>query len=96
MLPYHYEMIILPNNLQKYYGYGQRFIDCYRVFLNYLIVRHRDHRVMGMGITGQPIVNRDSQYTYYHRKKKNILLEKILHLQKVQLFATPEFVNFLH
>ena len=66
MLPYHYEIITLPNNVQKCYACGQRFADCYRIFANNLIFRHRNHRIMGMSITGQPIVNRDFQYTYYH------------------------------
>ena len=52
-------------------------------------------RIMGMNIAGQPIVNRVFQYTYYYLKKI-ILLEKILHLHKIQLcWPRQTFVNFL-
>ena len=69
ILPYHYEIITLPNNVQKCYGYGQRFADCYRVFPNNLLSGIEIAVIMGMSIIGQSIINRDFQCTYYHLKK---------------------------
>ena len=60
-MSYHYRIIVLKNNVQKCYGCGQGFSDCYRVFPDNLIVRHRDRRLKGMSSTSQPIVNRDFQ-----------------------------------
>ena len=95
MSPYHYEIIALPTNVQKCYGCGQRFADCYQIFPNTLIVRHRDRRIMGMSNTGQPIVNKGFEYIYYHLKKNHIA-RKILYLHKIQLCLPRQtFINFL-
>ena len=95
MSPYHYGIITLPNNVQKCYGCGQRFADCYRIFPNNLIVRHRYGRIMGMSITGQPIVNRDFQYTYYHLKKNHIARKNPVFAQNPVVFATPDVCQLL-
>ena len=95
ILPYHYEIITLPNNVQKCYGYGQRFADCYRVFRKNLIVRHRHRRIMWMSITGQPIVNRDFQYTYYHLKRNHIARKNYAFAQNPVVFATPDVCQLL-
>ena len=95
MSPYHYEIITLPNNVQKLYGCGKRFWDCYWVFLNNLIVRHRDHRIMGMSITGHPIVNRNFQYTYCHLKKNHIARKNPAFAQNIVVFATPDVCQIL-
>ena len=50
-MSYHYRIIALKNNVQKCYGCGQGFPDCYRIFPNNLIVRHRDRRLKGMSST---------------------------------------------
>ena len=95
MSPSHYEIITLLNNVQKYYGCGRRFADCYRIFPNNLIVRYRDRRIVGMSITGQPIVNRDFQYTYYHLKKNHIARKNPVSPQNPVVFATPDVSQLL-
>ena len=66
----------LSKNVRKYYRCAKRFADCYWVFFNNLIARHRDHRKMRISITGRPIVNRDFQYTYHHLKRDHIAGKK--------------------
>ena len=92
MSPYHYGIITLPNNVQKCYGCGQRFADCYRIFPSNLIIRHRDRRIMGMSITGQHIVNRDFQYTYYHLKRNDIANQNVI----VQPTPAQDLINILN
>ena len=52
MFPYHYHFT---KKCAK--------ITFYRAFPNNLIFSHRDHKIMAMSITSQPLVNRDFQYT---------------------------------
>lgn len=90
MSPYHYELIPLPNNVQKCYGCGQQFADCYRYYPNNLIVRHRDRRVMGSSISGHLIYNKDYQFTYYHLKRDHMARKNPLFRNNPVIFADPE------
>lgn len=66
------------------------FADCYRVFPNNLIVRHRDLRIMRMSVAGQPIVNRDFQYAYFHLQIDHVARKYPAFAQRPVLFATPD------
>ena len=50
---------------------------------------------MGMSITGQPLVNRDFQYTYYHLKKNHIARKNSAFAQNPVVFATPDACQLL-
>ena len=50
---------------------------------------------MGMSITGQPIVNRDLQCTYYHLKKNHIARKNPAFAQNPVVFATPDVCQLL-
>ena len=63
------------------------FADCYRVFPNNLIVRHRDVRIMRMSVAGQPIVNKDFQYAYFHLQIDHVA-------RKYPAFAQRRFVCY--
>ena len=52
-------------------------------------------RIMGMSITGQPIVNRDFQYTYYYLKKNYIARKNSAFAQNPAVLATPDFCQLL-
>lgn len=93
--PNHYETITLPKNVQKCYGCGQRFADCYRVFPNNLLSGIEIAVIMGMSIIDQPIVNRDFQCTYYHLKKNGIASKNPTFAQNPVVFATFDVCQLL-
>ena len=49
----------------------------------------------GISITGQPIVNRNFQYTYYYLKKNHIAKKNPAFPQNPGVFATPEVCRLL-
>ena len=50
---------------------------------------------MRMSLTGQPIVNRDFQYTYCHLKKNHIARKNPAFTQNPVVFATPDICQLL-
>lgn len=52
-------------------------------------------RIMGMSITGQPIVNRDFPYIYRHLKRNHIARKNTAFAQNPVVFTTPDVYQLL-
>ena len=67
IIPYHYEICLLPTKVQKCYGCGSDFVDKYRKPPFNLVVKHVDRRVIRRNeVTGQLVFSHDYSNTYYH------------------------------
>ena len=95
MSPHPYILIPLPPNVQKCYGCGQRFADCYRQFPRNFVVRHRDRRIIGMDGNGQPVLNKNFQFTYYHLKRDHIVRKNPLFMNNPVVFVPPDVYQIL-
>ena len=66
MSPHHYEIVMLPSNVQKCYGCGAIFSERSRSAPFNLCIKHVDKRVIGKNADGHLIYSRDYTNTYYH------------------------------
>ena len=85
MSPHHYEIVMLPSNVQKCYGCGEIFSERSRSAPYNLCVKHVDKRVIGKNADGHLIYSRDYTNTYYHPsmphiKRKNPLFTGVVYI----------------
>ena len=80
MLPYYYEITTVGNILRI----------VIESFPKKRIVRNGDRSIMRMSNTGQPIINRDFQYSYYHFKRDYIARKNPAFAQNPAMFATTD------
>ena len=66
MSPYAYEVVLLPNIVQKCYGCGSNFVAKYRSSPYNLVIKHMDRRIAGKDTLGQLRYSVDFNNTYYH------------------------------
>ena len=70
--PYNYEIVILPTNALKCYGYSRPFAEKYRSPPENVVVKHRDRRIRGFDKDGRVTFGVDFQSTYYHLNPEHI------------------------
>jgi hypothetical protein len=73
MSPGRYELVLLPANVVKCYGCGQKFAQKYRSSPYNIIIKHVDRRIRGRDASGNIVHNQDFTNTYYHLSKDHIL-----------------------
>ena len=73
MSPYHYEVALLPKNVQKCYGCGRQFVEKYRTAPHNVIIKHIDRRVRGKDTVGNLVLCHDFSATYYHPDSKHVV-----------------------
>ena len=86
MSPHHYEIVMLPSNVQKCYGCGAIFSERSRSAPFNLCIKHVDKRVIGKNADGHLIYSRDYTNTYYHPsmphiKRKNPLFTGLVYIE---------------
>ena len=70
--PHHYEIVTLPNNVQKCYDCGSAFALKYRSAPYNLVIKHVDKRVTGKNAAGHLVYSGDYTNTYYHPSNSHI------------------------
>ena len=85
MSTHHYEIVMLPSNVQKCYGCGEIFSARSRTAPYDLCVKHVDKRLIGKNGDGHLIYSRDYTNTYYHPsmphiKRKNPLFTGVVYI----------------
>ena len=70
--PYKYEIVILPGNVVKCYGFSRPFVEKYWSPPENVVVKHRDRRIRGSDKDGRVTFGANFQNTYYHLNPEHI------------------------